>query len=101
RPTNCCTVVWSTRLDHRYSLTGRTNRWSAFGSSSGAGGRSRVIPRRTKSNVEKSAPASVGSLIDAVHAPGHVRCTTSWIVSTPGNSQLDASCHVVGEFVIT
>ena len=45
-----------------------------------------ATPRRTRSNVEKSAPRSHGSLTDAVTASGQVRCTAWCIVSTPACS---------------
>jgi hypothetical protein len=39
-------------------------------------------------------------LTDAVNASAHVRCTASWIVSTPGVSVSMAVGHVADEFVM-
>ena len=67
------TLVWSTRDDHSYSLTGRTNRSVAYGSSSARGGRSIWPPERNTPKVDQPAPASQGSLTATLSDPGQLR----------------------------
>ena len=65
------------------STGARTARWCGAGRT-GPSGSAAPRPGGRSRTWSSSAPMSHGSLTDAVNASGQVRCTASWIVSTPG-----------------